>query len=230
MASVQTASPKAAGASMDSPTMDELLKNYMASMTYSPKDLALPTDPILPVPQSYDGPEQSLSGTLNGNDADMELPVIAPPVEKAAKPVKAKRLSFAKPVANAVLSSPFGFRWGRMHEGVDLAVPQGTPIEATEAGRVTYSGWADGYGNFVSIDHGGGYSSRYGHASKLMVKVGQKVRKGQTIALVGSTGHSTGPHLHFELVSFKQHLNPLALLGKTFNLAAHDEKSKQASL
>jgi|GEM_PF-5534882 len=195
----------------------ELLRNFMASMTYTPSAVALPTDPILPVP--YIPATDPLNAAANGSDADIDLPEPALPVKKATKSPKPKWLRFGKPVLNAFLSSPFGFRWGRMHEGIDLAVPHGTPITATEAGRVTYSGWAEGYGNFVVVDHGAGFSSRYGHASKLLVRSGQKVKKGQTIALVGSTGHSTGPHLHFELVSQGKHLNPLPFIGRTVTLA-----------
>jgi hypothetical protein len=134
---------------------------------------------------------------------------------------------FVQPIPNVVINSNFGIRVHpvtgeiKAHEGVDLAVSQGTPIVATEAGKVTYSGWASGYGNFISIDHGGGYASRYGHASALLVRSGQSVKKGQLIALVGSTGHSTGPHLHFELVNKGKHQNPLALINKTVQIATH---------
>lgn len=205
-------------------TTDELLKNFMASMTYTPSSLALPTDPVLPVPYP-------LSETpSDGSDSELALPDPILSVKPLWKPGKRKRLSFGKPVLNAALSSGFGLRWGRMHEGIDLAVSQGTPIIATEAGRVLFSGWADGYGNYIVIDHGGGFSSRYGHASRLLVRAGQKVKKGQTIAQVGSTGHSTGPHLHFELVSQGKHVNPLALLGRSIDLAAQTEPTSKAAI
>lgn len=199
--------------------IDELLKNYLASMSYSPQAVALPAEPEIYPTLS---PDFINAGILPGSDADIQLPELPEiPSKKSIKTAKAGKLNFMKPVVNAILSSPFGVRWGLMHEGVDLAVSQGTPIVATEAGKVTYSGWASGYGNFISIDHGGGYASRYGHASALLVRSGQSVKKGQLIALVGSTGHSTGPHLHFELVNKGKHQNPLALINKTVQIATH---------
>lgn len=86
-----------------------------------------------------------------------------------------------------------------MHNGVDFADPTGTPIAASKSGVVTYAGWISGYGNTVIIDHGGGVTTLYGHANSLNVSVGQQVTRGETIAFVGSTGQSTGPHLHFEI-------------------------------
>jgi murein DD-endopeptidase MepM/ murein hydrolase activator NlpD len=98
-----------------------------------------------------------------------------------------------------VLTSPFGMRWGRMHEGIDIGAAQGTPIYAAAAGTVIYAGWEGGYGNLTVIDHGNGLATAYGHQSQLAVSSGQKVSRGQLIGYVGSTGHSTGPHLHFEV-------------------------------
>ncbi len=110
-----------------------------------------------------------------------------------------------KPVAGPVdMSSPFGVRTdpfnGRpaMHTGVDLRGDIGEPVHATAAGRVTIAGWDGGYGRMVEIDHGNGLSTRYGHMSKIEVKVGQHVGIGQEIGRIGSTGRSTGPHLHYE--------------------------------
>jgi murein DD-endopeptidase MepM/ murein hydrolase activator NlpD len=102
------------------------------------------------------------------------------------------------PVSGPV-TSPFGWRWGRMHEGIDIAVPSGTPVHAAAAGTVIYAGWMEGYGNFVILDHGGGIATAYGHNTSLAVAVGQTVSQGQVIAYSGSTGHSTGPHVHFEV-------------------------------
>ena len=86
-----------------------------------------------------------------------------------------------------------------MHEGVDYMVPEGTPIYASAGGVVVYADMHPEYGNMVEIDHGNQIITRYAHASKLIVKVGQLVRRGQEIAISGSTGRSTGPHLHFEV-------------------------------
>ena len=110
----------------------------------------------------------------------------------------ASAAGFIWPV-HGVLTSGFGWRWGRMHEGIDLAVPNGTPVVAAAAGTVIVAGWMGGYGNLVVVDHGGGISTAYGHNTSVTVGVGQQVAQGQLIAYSGSTGHSTGPHVHFEV-------------------------------
>jgi murein DD-endopeptidase MepM/ murein hydrolase activator NlpD len=102
------------------------------------------------------------------------------------------------PVTGPVVS-PFGMRWGRMHTGIDIGVPYGTPIHAAASGRVVYAGWMDGYGNLVAIDHGRGLSTAYAHQSQIGVSLGQTVSQGQVIGYVGCTGHCFGPHLHFEV-------------------------------
>jgi murein DD-endopeptidase MepM/ murein hydrolase activator NlpD len=118
---------------------------------------------------------------------------------------------FIWPVSGPV-TSPFGWRWGRMHEGIDIAVSYGSPIHAAAAGTVIYCGWMSGYGNLVAIDHGGGLSTAYAHQSAIAVACGQQVAQGQTIGYVGSTGHSTGPHLHFEVRVGGNPVDPLGYL------------------
>ena len=113
------------------------------------------------------------------------------------------------------ISSGYGLRWNgaEFHQGIDIAAEMGTPIVATADGVVTIAGWnAGGYGNMVDIDHGSGVSTRYGHASAVVVTAGQRVRRGQIIAYVGSTGHSTGPHLHYEVRLSGQPVNPTSYL------------------
>ena len=113
------------------------------------------------------------------------------------------------------ISSGYGLRWNgaEFHQGIDIAAEMGTPIVATADGVVTIAGWnAGGYGNMVDIDHGSGVSTRYGHASAVVVTVGQRVRRVQIIAYVGSTGHSTGPHLHYEVRLSGQPVNPTSYL------------------
>lgn len=97
------------------------------------------------------------------------------------------------------ITSGFGQRWGRLHAGIDIGVPIGTPVRAAASGRVTYSGWATGYGYLVIISHNNGYETRYAHLSRLVTPVGQSVSQGQIVAYSGNTGNSTGPHLHFEV-------------------------------
>jgi murein DD-endopeptidase MepM/ murein hydrolase activator NlpD len=111
-----------------------------------------------------------------------------------------------------VLTSGFGWRWGRMHEGIDLAVPVGTPVVAAAAGTVIVAGWFGGYGNLVVVDHGNGFSTAYGHNTSVTVGVGQLVAQGQLISYSGSTGHSTGPHVHFEVRVNGTAVDPLGYL------------------
>lgn len=100
---------------------------------------------------------------------------------------------------DGVVVSGFGMRWGRMHEGIDISASLGTPIRAAAAGTVIHSGWLGGYGNLVVLDHGNGLATAYAHASAILVGVGLQVSQGETVSLVGSTGNSSGPHLHFEV-------------------------------
>ncbi|MGE5092509.1 MAG: peptidoglycan DD-metalloendopeptidase family protein [Bacillota bacterium] len=97
----------------------------------------------------------------------------------------------------------------RPHEGIDVSAPMGTPIEAPAAGRVLSAGWETGYGNVVTIDHGYGIVTKFAHASKLFVRQGQRVARGQRIALVGNSGLATGPHLHYEVHVNGRPVDPL---------------------
>jgi murein DD-endopeptidase MepM/ murein hydrolase activator NlpD len=117
---------------------------------------------------------------------------------------------FIWPVSGPVTSG-FGWRWGRMHEGIDIGAACGTPIRAAASGTIVYAGWMDGYGNIIIIDHGGGMGTAYGHQSAIYVG-GGSVSQGQTIGAVGSTGHSTGCHLHFEVRVNGTPVNPLSYL------------------
>lgn len=114
-----------------------------------------------------------------------------------------------------VVSSPYGLRWGGtdFHPGMDIANDMGTPIVATADGIVDYAGWnSGGYGNMVDIDHGNGIMTRYGHASQVVVSTGQHVKRGQLIAYMGSTGFSTGPHVHYEVHVNGNRVNPISYL------------------
>lgn len=114
-----------------------------------------------------------------------------------------------------VVTSPYGLRWGGtdFHPGMDIANDMGTPIVATADGVVEYAGWnSGGYGNMVDINHGNGIMTRYGHASQVVVSVGQQVKRGQLIAYMGSTGFSTGPHVHYEVHVNGNRVNPISYL------------------
>jgi murein DD-endopeptidase MepM/ murein hydrolase activator NlpD len=116
------------------------------------------------------------------------------------------------PLKQGRISSPFGWRGRRMHKGIDIAAPTGTPIFAAEDGIVTKAQSMRGYGKMLEIKHGEMYSTRYGHNSNNFVKVGDYVRRGQLIGLVGSTGRSTGPHVHFEVLQSAIAINPVKYL------------------
>jgi murein DD-endopeptidase MepM/ murein hydrolase activator NlpD len=125
---------------------------------------------------------------------------------------------FASPIPGAAVTSGFGSRvhpvYGdvRMHTGIDFRASTGTPVRAAGAGKVVYAGWRGGYGNTVIIDHGNSLATLYGHLSSISVGVGQTVSRGQVIARAGSTGLSTGPHLHFEVRANGVPVNPMAYL------------------
>ncbi len=117
--------------------------------------------------------------------------------------------TFISPVTGYTLTSRFGSRWGSTHLGIDMAIASGTKIRAADGGTVTFAGYQSSYGYIVKIDHGGGYETYYAHCSKLHVSAGERVYQGQHIANVGSTGYSTGPHLHFEVRYLGTPKNPL---------------------
>ncbi len=117
------------------------------------------------------------------------------------------------PLPEGRITSAFGRRWGRKHEGIDLAAPSGTPVLAAREGRVLYAGnTLQGYGNMVVLQHANDLLTAYAHNSVLLVQVGDRVRAGQTIARVGQSGRATGPHLHFEVRRGHVPLNPLRFL------------------
>jgi len=111
--------------------------------------------------------------------------------------------------AHGLITSTFGPRWDEFHRGIDIAVPYGSVVRAAEDGVVTRSGWYYGYGRVVVIDHANGLTTLYGHNSRLLVSAGDRVEKGQPIALAGSSGRSTGPHVHFEVHVNGRPVNPL---------------------
>lgn len=119
----------------------------------------------------------------------------------------------ARPLAGPI-TSRFGPRWGRMHCGIDIAAPVGTPVGAAAAGMVKRVAWVGGYGYTVEIDHGGGVATFYAHLSRALVRPGQHVEKGEAVGRVGETGRVTGPHLHFELRLDGEPVDPLPYLSR----------------
>lgn len=121
------------------------------------------------------------------------------------------------------MTSPFGMRWSgilpTVHHGVDIYVPEGTPIHAMASGQVRYAGWMTGYGNVVWIDHRGGALSVYAHLSSIEVRSGDRISGRQRIGLSGRTGDASGPHLHFEVWVAGRPVDPVSFLGRRPSLA-----------
>jgi len=168
---------------------------------------------------------------------DLKKPIDPGPIEAKLRPAMSSQLSELERVDRFLatkeslvadmpemaplfgrLTSGFGVRrWRRSghsenHQGIDIAVPRGTPVLAPAEGVVTYAGWKGDYGKMVELDHGTGYTTRFGHLSQIDVEIGDRVMKGQIIGEVGSTGRSTGPHLHYEVRFQGQPVDPLDYL------------------
>ncbi|MBD2493680.1 peptidoglycan DD-metalloendopeptidase family protein [Nostoc sp. FACHB-280] len=157
---------------------------------------------------------------MRGTKVSPQLPPLAAvdqylpkPIDETIPPPSTSSVAYIWP-AKGVFTSGYGWRWGRMHKGIDVANAVGTPVYASADGVIEKAGWnKGGYGNLVDIRHPDGSMTRYGHNSKILVRAGQQVRQGETIALMGSTGFSTGPHTHFEIhPSGKGAVNPIAFL------------------
>ncbi len=154
--------------------------------------------------------------------------------EQSAAKTKAS-IPSREPVDNVTLTSSFGTRKdpfngrARMHQGIDIPGPLGTPVYATADGVVQRSEWANGYGNLVEINHGNGLETRYGHLSKLIAQPNERVRRGQLIGLMGSTGRSTGSHLHYEVRIAGAAVNPTPYIeGTNYELALAKAKAHDA--
>ena len=143
------------------------------------------------------GIEARLAQASGGGGGSSTAPATAP-APAPAGPVQQGSGSFVWPV-DGTFTSPFGMRWGRLHAGVDLAAPEGTPIRAADSGRVVLAAYTGGYGNYTCISHSASLSTCYGHQSRYATSAGASVSKGQVIGYVGNTGNSYGAHLHFEV-------------------------------
>jgi murein DD-endopeptidase MepM/ murein hydrolase activator NlpD len=142
--------------------------------------------------------EQRLEGHLGDIQQKIAEKLLGPGAVLPPGAIQGGAHGFIWPV-NGPIVSPFGMRWGQMHEGVDIAVPTGTPIRAAAAGTVAIAGWVSGYGNYTCINHGGGVSTCYGHQEAFAVSAGQSVTQGEVIGYSDCTGHCFGPHVHFEV-------------------------------
>lgn len=153
----------------------------------------------------------STDGSARAQDAarasrDTERAGLATSMTQAAPDV------WLLPLKGYTFTSPYGMRWGKLHGGIDLAAPEGTPYRAIHAGTVTLAGWNGGYGYCVIVRHEDGTESVYGHSSRINVKVGQKVKAGDELGAVGNTGHSYGAHLHLEVHVNGQAKDPIPWL------------------
>lgn len=154
----------------------------------------------------------------------------APPLTAIAEPAGpvTRLIAFETPVRGHAVNSPFGLRRlpgqsARNHEGVDIAAPRGTGVYVSAEGSVLRAGYdAAGYGRFVEIRHPNGMTTLYGHLSRLDVASGDRLNAGARIGLVGSTGRSTGPHLHFEVRRGDRQVNPVRVMGRTFEVVVAD--------
>ncbi|CAN5236981.1 hypothetical protein BH10PSE1_BH10PSE1_26440 [soil metagenome] len=161
-------------------------------------------------------------------DQPVAVPVAAPitAVAKPAGPMM-RPMAFSEPVAGFAINSKFGMRrlggepGARQHKGVDIAAPQGTSVYAAAEGQVMRIGYDPaGYGNFIEMRHPNGMTTLYGHLSRVDVASGDTIALGARIGLIGSTGYSTGPHLHFEVRREGAQINPTKVMGRTFEVKA----------
>ena len=153
----------------------------------------------------------ALEGDLRALEAEQARVTAALQGAQAPGPIRQGSGSLIWPV-NGPVVSPFGMRWGRLHAGVDIAVPSGTPIRAADSGRVALMGWVGGYGNYTCIQHNASLSTCYAHQSSFATSNGANVSQGQVIGYVGCTGHCFGDHLHFETRVGGSPVDPLGYL------------------
>ena len=163
--------------------------------------------PLTPVQMSTMGSASEDDGTLRANRILDQLDRIN------LYRIAVDRVPLAMPLQDAFrYTSGFGPRWGRMHEGLDMAAPIGTPVYATAEGIVTFAGWMSGYGRIIKVQHEFGIETRYPHLNAMRVEVGQRVSRGERIGDVGNSGRSTGPHLHYEVRVDGDAVNPVTYI------------------
>lgn len=189
--------------------------NIIASLTDKENDLEGKIGDLISYNKNLQQELDNIFADINnGNNSGPGQ--ITPPEEggNSGVPGDPSTETFLRP-GNGVVTDEYGPRTNPVtgeagfHTGVDLGDPSGAPVAASKSGVVVHSGWINGYGNTIILDHGGGVQTLYGHNNELLVSVGQSVSRGQTIARVGSTGMSTGPHIHWEIRINGQHINPM---------------------
>ncbi len=207
-------------------TLEEAVTISMAPLDKMFKSAGLnPDDLIAQVRRGYSGMGGPLGPLMPSTEASNE-----PGAQRAARildgldrmnlyRIAVEKAPFAIPLKTSFrFTSGYGRRWGRMHEGTDFAGAHGSPIHATADGTVVHAGWQSGYGNLVRIRHDFGIETRYAHMSKVRVKVGQKVSRGDRIGDMGNTGRSTGTHLHYEVRVNGASVNPMTFIKAANNV------------
>lgn len=201
--------------------MRRLLPTVRSFLFHSGQAAALASVAVLamaaaPPPEPYQPPTEA-------ERAEPE----APPVTAVARPAgpMTRLIAFVTPLKGYAINSAFGLRRlagearARQHKGVDIAAPQGTSVFVASEGEVTRTGYeAAGYGRFIEVRHPNGMSTFYAHLSRIDVAPGDRLASGEAIGLVGSTGRSTGPHLHFEVRRDRAQVNPTSVLGQAFEV------------
>ena len=141
----------------------------------------------------------------------IRLPDGSAHTDTGSKATAPARPRFRWPIGGRI-TSRYGRRWGRMHQGLDIAAPAGSIVRAAAPGKVVFAGWRSGYGLFVTLAHEQGWRTSYAHNSRLFVHSGQWVQAGTSLARIGATGHATGVHLHFEVTAPNGRVDPLRVL------------------
>lgn len=206
----------------------------MANSAAAAADISAPLRAAQNANQSVTGGEdeqfRQLFGTWqNFEETGLAVSKAKPATSGGIAPVS---IPSRNPLASSVMTSNFGMRehpvlgGRRSHKGVDLAAPVGTPVYAPADGTVSRASWFSSYGLYISLEHGGEMQTRYGHLSRLNVAEGQTVRKGELIGYVGSTGRSTGPHLHYEVRVDGEAVNPIPYMQQAALAAATEGENK----
>ncbi|WP_085998820.1 M23 family metallopeptidase [Novosphingobium sp. Rr 2-17] len=203
----------------------------MANSSAAAADISAPLRTAQSANQSATGSEDEQFRQLFSSWQNFEETGLAAAKPKAAVGgfILTPSIPSRNPLARETMTSSFGMRehpilgGRRQHKGIDLAAPVGTPIYATADGTISRASWFSGYGLYVSIEHGGNMETRYGHMSRLNVAEGQMVHKGDVIGFVGSTGNSTGPHLHYEVRVAGEAVNPIPYLQTSIASASVEE-------